>query len=254
MLAGSTAVIVGAGGGIGSAVARSMAAPGIRLGLVYRSSGERVARLAAELEGQGALCLPIAADVTRLGDVEAMVGRVVDRFGAVDVLVNTQGRLSRLRWFLEETAEEIDAYVEVELKSVMHCCRAAGAVMVRRGGGRIVTVGSDSGKVGSTAEAVSSACRGGVIAFSKALAREWARHAVTVNVVCPGPTETGLLQSVREAGGVTSEVLERMIRTIPMRRAGTAREVADVVAFLASREASYVTGQAISVSGGLTMC
>jgi NAD(P)-dependent dehydrogenase (short-subunit alcohol dehydrogenase family) len=253
-LAGNTAIIVGAGGGIGSEVARAMASPGIQLGLVYRSSAERVAHLGAELEEKGARCLAIQADVTRPHDVERMVAKVVDLFGRLDVLVNTQGRLSRLRLFLEESPQEIDAYLEVELKSVMHCCRAAGALMVRQGNGRIVTVGSDSGKVGSMAEAVSSACRGGVIAFSKALAREWARHGVNVNVVCPGPTETALLQSVRETGGITSRVLERMIHAIPMRRAGAAREVADVVTFLASNESSYVTGQAISVSGGLTMC
>ena len=121
-------------------------------------------------------------------------------------------------------------------------------------GGRIVTIGSDSGKVGSTAEAVSAACRGEVvIALSKSLARELARHDITVNVVCPSPTETNLLDQMRNAPCLTGKLMDAMVRAIPMRRPGRPEEVADVAVFFASPQASYVTGQALSVSGGLTM-
>lgn len=132
-----------------------------------------------------------------------------------------------------------------------------GAQIVRKlaaRGGRIVTIGSDSGKVGSTAEAVSAACRGEVvIALSKSLARELARHDITVNVVCPSPTETNLLDQMRNAPCLTGKLMDAMVRAIPMRRPGRPEEVADVAVFFASPQASYVTGQALSVSGGLTM-
>ncbi len=253
-LAGNTAIIIGAAGGMGSEVARRMAAPGVNLALVDRRPPEDLASLAAEASKRGGRAIAIHADVTRAAEIDAMVDRVLREFQRIDILVNTQGRLNQLHWFLEETPDSMNSYIELELKSVMNICRAVGPTITQQGSGRVITIGSDSGKVGSLAEAVSAACRGGVIAFSKSLAREWARYNVNVNVVCPGPTETGLLQQVREAGGITTRALEGMLRTIPKRRPAAAREVADVVVFLASEESSYITGQAISVSGGLTMC
>ncbi len=253
-LAGNTAIIIGAAGGMGSEVARRRAAPGVNLALVDRRPLREFAPLVDEVGDHGTRCIAIQADVTRTLDVAMMVDQVVGEFKRIDILVNTQGRLNRLHWFLEETPDSMDAYIELELKSVMNICRAVGPTITQQGSGRVITIGSDSGKVGSLAEAVSAACRGGVIAFSKSLAREWARFNVNVNVVCPGPTETGLLQQVRDAGGITTRALDGMLRVIPKRRPDAAREIADVVVFLASEESSYITGQAISVSGGLTMC
>jgi 2-hydroxycyclohexanecarboxyl-CoA dehydrogenase len=125
--------------------------------------------------------------------------------------------------------------------------------MVRQGSGRILSIGSDGGKVGQSGAAVGSAAHGGLIAFAKALAREVGRFGVTVNIVCPGPTEGPTLEALRSRGNTGSKIVEEMIRRVPMKRAGTARELAATMAFLASEEGGYITGQAISVSGGLTM-
>lgn len=182
-----------------------------------------------------------------------MVRFALEHFGHIDVLVNTQGAIHQLALFHEEPLADMRRTVEIELMSVIHACRAVIPAMIKQRGGRIVTIGSDSGKVGSTAEAVSAACRGGVIALSKSLARELARHDITVNVVCPGPTETSLLDQMRNAPGLTGKLMDAMVRAIPMRRPGRPEEVADAAVFLASPQASYITGQALSVSGGLTM-
>lgn len=126
--------------------------------------------------------------------------------------------------------------------------------MIQQSSGCIVTVGSDSGTVGSTAEAISAACRGGVIAFSKSLARELARNGITVNVICLGPVETGLLEKMRSAPDLTAKLMAALVKAIPMRRPGRAEEVGDAAVFMTSPQASYITGQAPSVGGGLTMC
>ena len=140
----------------------------------------------------------------------------------------------------------------MNLKGVLNTTHTVLQAMVTRNGGRIVSIASDAGRVGSSGESVYSACKAGVIGFSKALAREVARHAITVNVVCPGPTDTRLLSDVM-TGDRGAKVLESMRRGIPLRRLGQPEDVAGAVAYLASDEAAYVTGQVLSVSGGLTM-
>lgn len=248
-----TAIIVGGAGGIGAQIVRKLAARGDNVVLVYRSAEDKAGQIAAEIVALGGVCLTLRADLTSPEETDAMVRFALENFGHIDVLVNTQGAIHQLALFHEEPLSDMRRTVEIELMSVIHACRAVIPAMIKQRGGRIVTIGSDSGKVGSTAEAVSAACRGGVIALSKSLARELARHDITVNVVCPGPTETNLLDQMRNAPGLTAKLMDAMVRAIPMRRPGRPEEVADAAVFLASPQASYITGQALSVSGGLTM-
>lgn len=247
-------VVVGATGGIGSEVVRGLAKQGKNLVLVYRSKADVADRLIAEAEAAGVRAVAVPADVSRQSDIEKVIGAAMGAFRRIDVWVNLQGWIHELRLFHEESSANIERSIDIELRSVIYCCKSVIPKMIAQKGGRIITIGSDSGKVGSTGEAVSSACRGGVIAFSKALARELARHNITVNVVCPGPTDTALFEEMRTMPGLTQKLVSGMVGSIPMRRPATAREVAAAVLFLAAADSGYVTGQAISVSGGLTMC
>jgi 2-hydroxycyclohexanecarboxyl-CoA dehydrogenase len=187
------------------------------------------------------------ADVADRQDVQAMVDRVAAQLGRIDVLVNNAG-WDKASPFVDSEPADWDRAIAVNLYGVLHTCKAVLPIMAGQGRGAVVNLGSDAGRVGSSGEAVYSAAKGGVIAFTKSLAREMARHQVRVNCVCPGPTDTALFASF--AG---PELREALTRAIPFRRLGQPSDVANVVAFLASDEASFVTGQTVSVSGGLTM-
>jgi 2-hydroxycyclohexanecarboxyl-CoA dehydrogenase len=236
------AIVTGAGQGIGRAIAGKFAAEGATV--VVTDLDEATAR-----ETAGALpgAVPIVADVTDRAGVAAMAGQVVEQFGRIDVLVNNAG-WDKASPFVDSDPADWDRAIAVNLYGVLHTARAVLPVMAGQGHGAVVNLGSDAGRVGSSGEAVYSAAKGGVIAFTKSLAREMARHQIRVNCVCPGPTDTALFASF--AG---PKLREALTRAIPFRRLAQPEDVAGVVAFLASDEASYVTGQTISVSGGLTM-
>lgn len=253
-LDGKTALLIGAGGGVGSVAALTMAREGAELSLVYRSSQARVEEIAREAERLGRRIVALQADITVPQDVQRMVESTAEAFGRIDILVNTAGYVSHFAPFTELSDEEIDRTIATEFRAIVRVCQAVVPYMVRQGYGKIITVGSDSGKVGTTGEAISSGCRGAVIAFSKTLARELARNNINVNVVCLGPTDTPLARKLIEERGMSQKVVDAMIRGIPLRRLAQPEEVAEVITFLASDAASFITGQAISVSGGLTMC
>jgi 2-hydroxycyclohexanecarboxyl-CoA dehydrogenase len=237
-----TAIVTGAGQGIGRAIASKLAAEGATV-VVTDVDEASATDTAAALAGAVAM----RADVADREDVQAMVDRVVRQFGRIDVLVNNAG-WDKASPFVDSEPADWDRAIAVNLYGVLHTCKAALPIMARQGSGAVVNLGSDAGRVGSSGEAVYSAAKGGVIAFTKSLAREMARHQVRVNCVCPGPTDTALFASF--AGPALREALTR---AIPFRRLGLPTDVANVVAFLASDEASFVTGQTVSVSGGLTM-
>jgi 2-hydroxycyclohexanecarboxyl-CoA dehydrogenase len=176
-----------------------------------------------------------------------MAERVAEQFGRIDVLVNNAG-WDKASPFVDSDPADWDRAIAINLYGVLHACKAVLPVMAAHGSGAVVNLGSDAGRVGSSGEAVYSAAKGGIIAFTKSLAREMARHQVRVNCVCPGPTDTALFASF--AG---PKLREALTKAIPFRRLGQPADVANVVAFLASDEASFVTGQTVSVSGGLTM-
>jgi 2-hydroxycyclohexanecarboxyl-CoA dehydrogenase len=236
------AIVTGAGRGIGKAIAGKFAAEGATV-VVTDLNGASAEETAAGLPG----AVPVRADVTDRRSVQAMADFAVRRFGRVDVLVNNAG-WDKASPFLDSDPDDWDRAIAVNLYGVLHACKAVLPAMAARGSGAVVNLGSDAGRVGSSGEAVYSAAKGGVIAFTKSLAREMARHQVRVNCVCPGPTDTALFASF--AG---PDLRQALIKAIPFRRLGQPADVANVVAFLACDEACYVTGQTVSVSGGLTM-
>jgi 2-hydroxycyclohexanecarboxyl-CoA dehydrogenase len=251
-LSGRTALVTGAGRGIGRAIALALAREGCQVGVADILPGSAEAT-AAEVEALGVKGLALPVDLTSRAEVERMVAQALAQFGQIDVLVNNAG-WDRMGLFLDTDEDTWDRIIAVNLKAMLYVCKAVLPQMVARGGGKVVNVASDAGRVGSSGEAVYSATKGAVIAFSKALAREMARHRISVNVVCPGLTETPLLQSLRDQSPKMEKILEAVTCATPLGRVATPEEIAEAVAFLASPAADFITGQTLSVSGGLTMC
>jgi 2-hydroxycyclohexanecarboxyl-CoA dehydrogenase len=243
------AIVTGAARGIGNAIAARLCATGMGVALCDVDA-DSVRAAAAQLAAEGRRTLAVPLDVSDGAAVRAAVARVTAELGPVGVLVNNAG-IDEIGPFLESREETWDRLIAVNLKGTLLCSRAVLDGMIERGDGRIVNLGSDAGRVGSTGEAVYSATKGGVIAFTKTLAREVAKHGIRVNCVCPGPTDTALLAQV---GAYSQKLYEGLARAIPLRRLGEPDEIAAVVAFLVSDDARYVTGQTLSVNGGLTMC
>ncbi|HEV8307980.1 MAG TPA: SDR family NAD(P)-dependent oxidoreductase [Methylomirabilota bacterium] len=244
-----TAIVTGAASGLGLGIARALAREGARVAIL--DSNEAGATAAAEdIRGAGGEADAIRTDVTVRADVEAAVAEVVRRSAAIHILVNNAG-WDRPMPFLETDEAFWDRIIALNLKAHFHLAQVVLPHMIRQGGGRIVAIGSDAGRVGSSGEAVYSAAKGGVIAFTKTLAREMARYRINVNCVCPGPSETPLFQS--EFSAARPGLADALKKAIPWGRLGTPEDVAGAVVFLASDEAEFVTGQTVSVSGGLTM-
>ncbi|HZQ58146.1 MAG TPA: glucose 1-dehydrogenase [Acidimicrobiales bacterium] len=245
-LHGRVAVVTGGGRGIGEAIVGALAAAGAAVA-VWDLDEERAVAVAGKHAPSAA---GIRVDVTDAPSVHAAVQRTEAELGPIDILVNNAG-IDVIGPFLESDPATWGRIIDVNLRGPITTCHRVVRDMVARGGGRVVNLGSDAGKVGSSGEAVYSATKGGVIAFTKALAREVAAAGVTVNCVCPGPTDTSLLDQVAQA---SQKLYDSLARAIPLKRIAQPGDIAPAVVFLASDEAGYITGQALSVSGGLTMC
>lgn len=246
---GRVALVTGAGRGMGRGIAERLAADGHRVVIVDLSSSD-AQDVAAALQESGAEALGIEGDVTDSASVAAAVGEAQSRFGSVDVLVNCAG-WDDLMGFLDTDEALWHRLVDINFMGPLRFAHAVLPGMVERQWGRVVNIASDAGRVGSMQESVYSGAKGGLIAFTKTLAREFARHSITANSVCPGPTDTpGLREAVAEGG---DNVIASMSKGVPMRRLGTPQDVAAAVSFFAREDTNYVTGQTLSVSGGLTM-
>jgi len=243
------ALVTGGASGIGRATCLALAARGARVA-VADVNAQGAEQVAEEIRRQDREALPVAMDVTQRAQVVQGVQQVLDRWGKVDVLVNAAG-WDRIVPFLESTEDLWDRVIAINFRGVLNTCHVVLPHMVQRGGGVVVNISSDAGRVGSSGETVYSGAKGAVIAFSKALAREVARYNIRVNVVAPGITDTPLLQQIIQAGN--EKLIDAIVRSTPLRRMARPEEVAEAVVFLASERASFITGQTLSVSGGLTM-
>jgi 2-hydroxycyclohexanecarboxyl-CoA dehydrogenase len=248
-LSGRVAVVTGAARGIGAAIADQLAAVGAAVAIWDVDGVSAGAAASALTASHGGKAIGTAVDITDRAAILAGLDALERELGPVDVLVNNAG-VDVIKPFLESEEPEWDRILAVNLVGTIRCCQVIGAGMAERGRGSIVNMGSDAGRVGSSGEAVYSASKGGVIAFTKTLARELARRGVRVNCVCPGPTDTALLDQVAEA---SPKLYDSLARAIPLRRIAQPVDLAPAVAFLASDAAAYITGQTLSVSGGLTM-
>ena len=247
-LDGRVAVVTGAASGIGRAIALELGRWGARVAVADLDEAGAVETV-AQLGEQGGVGLAAPLDVTDYAAVQRAFAFVRDRWGPVDVLVNAAGWDIPER-FVDSAPATWERLLAINLRGVIHTTHVALPPMLERRYGRIVNVASDAGRVGSSGEAVYSAAKGGIIAFTKTVARETAREGVTVNCVSPGPTDTPLLARFTAAN---PRLVEALQRAIPMGRLGQPADVAPAVAFLASDGAAFITGQTLSVSGGLTM-
>ncbi|MFB6069642.1 MAG: SDR family NAD(P)-dependent oxidoreductase [Halanaeroarchaeum sp.] len=247
----TVALVTGSGRGIGAAIARRLASEGSTVA-INDVEPERAESKAAELRDEGYEALAAPFDVTDLADVQSGVEDVEASVGTVDVLVNNAG-WDRVELFKDNDPEVWDRIIDINYKGQLNAVRAVMDGMMEQESGTIVGISSDAGRVGSTGEAVYAGTKAGVIGFTKTIARELSRFDVTANVVAPGPTETPLLEEMQEETELARKIHEGMERNIPLGRNADPEDIAAAVAFFASDDADYITGQVLSVSGGLTM-
>lgn len=241
------AFVTGAGSGIGRAIAHQLAQAGTVAVADLRLDAAQ--ETVAEVLRAGGKAIAVHCDVTDLASVEQARDEVLAACGFVNVLVNNAG-WDKVELFLDSTPDTWDRILRINLLGPMHTCKVLLPTLIEQGGGRVVNIASDAGRVGSTGEAVYSAAKGGVIAFTKTLARELARYQINVNCVAPGPADTPLFA---EIGTYNPGIKRALEKSIPLRRLARPEDIAGAVAYFVSKEASYVTGQTLSVSGGLTM-
>ncbi|MDD2546380.1 MAG: 2-hydroxycyclohexanecarboxyl-CoA dehydrogenase [Burkholderiaceae bacterium] len=248
---GKTVIVTGGGGGIGGATCRRFARDGAQVAVfdMHLGAAEKVA---ADIRAAGGQAQAFHCDITDRAAVDAAVAATEAQLGPVAVLVNNAG-WDIFKPFVKTAPAEWAKLIDINLTGALHMLHAVLPGMAERRAGRIVNVASDAARGGSSGEAVYSACKGGLVALSKTLAREHARQGITVNVVCPGPTDTALLAGVAEGARDPAKLIEAFRSAIPLGRLGQPDDLANAIVFFGSDDASFITGQVISVSGGLTM-
>jgi 2-hydroxycyclohexanecarboxyl-CoA dehydrogenase len=262
-LSGKTAIVTGGASNIGKAITVGLAAEGANVVIAdvdINQSQAVVDELQASASGK---IIFVKTDVGDRGEVEAMTRQALETFGQVDILVNNAGWTNN-GLFVNKPFEDFEKEIAINLWGPIYCIRAVAPSMIERRYGKIITIGSDAGRVGEYNEAVYGACKGGVITLSKALAREFGKHQLNVNVVCPGLTlpenpEDAGENSLWHEGSHQSQIfgneetMKKVVRNYPLRRAAVPNDIVPLVLLLASDQSSYITGQTISVSGGYAM-
>lgn len=248
---GKTVVVTGGGGGIGGATCRRFGKEGARVA-VFDLNLEAAETVAAAVRASGGQAQAFRCDITNRAEVDAGVAATEVQLGPIEVLVNNAG-WDVFKPFTKTEPPQWDKLIAINLTGALHMHHAVLPGMAMRKRGRIVNIASDAARVGSSGEAVYAACKGGLVAFSKTIAREHARHGITVNVVCPGPTDTALFEDYKQGAGNPEKLVEAFTRSIPLGRIGQPDDLPGAIVFFASDDAAYITGQVLSVSGGLTM-
>jgi 2-hydroxycyclohexanecarboxyl-CoA dehydrogenase len=240
--------ITGAGSGIGRQIALTLASKGFQIAVtdVHDANAQETVAL---IEQQGGHAAAFHCDVTSLQSVEQATNEVKEAFGSIDILVNNAG-WDKIEPFIKSEPTTWERIISINLMGQIHTTKAILPLMIEQGNGKIINIASDSGRVGSSGEAVYSAAKGGVIAFTKTLAREMARYKINVNCVSPGPADTPLFKEISE---YNSGLADALVKSIPFRRLAQPEDIANAVAFLATEESDYITGQTLSVNGGLAM-
>ena len=246
-----TVVVTGGGGGIGGATCKRFGADGARAA-VFDLNQDAAEKVAAASRAEGGKAQAFVCDITDRDSVNASVQACEAQLGPIDVLVNNAG-WDVFKPFTKTEPAQWDKLIAINLTGALHMHHAVLPGMAARKKGRIVNISSDAARVGSSGEAVYAACKGGLVAFSKTIAREHARHGITVNVVCPGPTATALFEDYKQGAGNPEKLMEAFTRSIPLGRIGQPDDLPGAILFFASADAASVTGQVLSVSGGLTM-
>ena len=246
LLDGKTALVTGASRGIGRAIALCLAAEGARVAINYAGNVKAAEEVKASVEAAGGTAILCQADIADSAAVEAMIADVVKEFGAIDILVNNAG-ITRDTLLMRMKDEDFAKVLDTNLKGVFYCTKAVSKLMMKKRSGRIVNMASVVGLVGNAGQTNYAAAKAGVIGFSKSAAKELASRGITVNVVAPGFIGTDM------TAGLPESVKEKMLTDIPLSRMGEPEDVANAVLFLASDQASYITGQVVNVDGGMVM-
>jgi len=246
-----TVVVTGGGGGIGGATCRRFAREGAKVA-VYDMNLEAAEKVASGIREEGGQAQAFCCDITDRASVDKAVEATQQSLGSVDVLVNNAG-WDVFKPFTKTEAAEWAKLIAINLTGALHMHHAVLPGMAARKAGRIVNIASDAARVGSSGEAVYAACKGGLVAFSKTIAREHARHGITVNVVCPGPTDTALFADYKEGAGNPEKLMEAFTRSIPLGRIGQPDDLPGAILYFASDDASFVTGQVLYVCGGTSV-
>jgi 2-hydroxycyclohexanecarboxyl-CoA dehydrogenase len=250
-LQNKTVIVTGGGGGIGGATCRRFGEAGSRVA-VFDINMESAEQTAAEITKAGGVAQAFRCDITDHEGVKAAVAAAEAALGPISILVNNAG-WDIFRLFKDTTPADWQKLIAINLTGALNMHHAVLPGMLERRHGRIVNIASDAARVGSSGEAVYAACKAGLVGFSKTIAREHARHGITVNVVCPGATNTALFADYKKGAGNPEKLEEAFRRATPLGRIGEPEDLPGAILFFASDDAAYVTGQVLSVSGGLTM-